>query len=168
MKSSCEWAPAKQRGVERPPPMHPEGPPMRRYAISDDDFNRIAPLLPGQAGQPGRNAKDNRRFIDAVLWIARTGAPWADLPERFGKPNTVYKRFGRWGRRGIWEQVHRALQEPDLEWLLLDSSVVRAHQHAAGQKKAPPSARPSDAAGAGSPRRSTSRVTRWAIRWPSA
>lgn len=108
---------------------------MHRYAISDKDFERIAPLLPGQSGKPGRNAADNRLFIDAVLWIARTGAPWADLPERFGKPNTVYKRFERWGKRGIWQQIHHALQDPDLEWLMLDGSVVRAHQHAAGKKK---------------------------------
>ena len=108
---------------------------MHRYAISDNDFERIEALLPGQPGKLGRNAKNNRLFIDAVLWIARTGAPWADLPERFGKANTVYKRFERWGKRGVWEQVHHALQDPDLEWLMLDGSVVRAHQHAAGKKK---------------------------------
>ena len=141
---------------------------MHRYAISDRDFDRIKDLLPGQPGQPGRNAKDNRRFIDAVLWIARTGAPWLDLPERFGKANTAYKRFERWGRRGIWERVHHALQDPDLEWLMLDSSAVRAHQHAAGQKKAPPNEKRSGAVEGVSPRRSTSRVTRWAIHWPSA
>ena len=70
---------------------------MHRYAISDKDFERIKPLLPGQPGKPGRNAKDNRLFIDAVLWLARTGAPWEDLPERFGKHNTVYKRFSNDG-----------------------------------------------------------------------
>lgn len=115
---------------------------MHRYAISDRDFDRIKDLLPGQPGKLGRNAKDNRLFIDAVLWIARTGAPWEDLPERFGKPGSVYKRFTRWGRRGVWEAVHHALQDPDLEWLMIDSSVVRAHQHAAGQKKATPRRRP--------------------------
>ena len=115
---------------------------MHRYAISDHDFDRIAPLLPGQPGKLGRNAKSNRLFIDAVLWIARTGAPWEDLPERFGKANTAYKRFTRWGKRGIWEGVFHALQDPDLEWLMLDSTVVRAHQHAAGQKKATARARP--------------------------
>ena len=109
---------------------------MHRYAISDQNFQRIEPLLPGQSGKPGRNATDNRLFIDAVLWIARTGAPWPDLPSRFGKANTVYRRFTRWGKRGTWQQIHHALQDPDLEWLMLDSSVIRAHQHAAGQKKA--------------------------------
>ncbi len=114
---------------------------MHRYAISDDDFKRIAPLLPGQPGKPGRNAIDNRRFINAVLWIARTGAPWRDLPERFGNYDSVYKRFNRWGKRGVWQAIHRALQDPDLEWLMLDSSTIRAHQHAAGQKKARPKPR---------------------------
>jgi putative transposase len=126
---------------------------MHRYAISDKDFERIAPLLPGQAGKPGRNAQDNRLFIDAVLWIARTGAPWQDLPERFGKPNTIYKRFTRWGKRGLWQEIHHALQDPDLQWLMLDSTVVRAHQQAAGQKKAMPRGRHLGAHGAVSPAR---------------
>lgn len=108
---------------------------MPRHAISDKNFKRIAPLLPGQKGKPGRNAANNRLFIDAVLWIARTGAPWKDLPEHFGKWNTVYKRFVRWGKRGVWQAIHKALQQPDLEWLMLDGSVIRAHQHAAGKKK---------------------------------
>ena len=111
---------------------------MHRYAISDQDYQRIKPLLPGQPGKPGRNAANNRLFIDAVLWIARTGAPWEDLPEHFGKHNTVYKRFTRWGKRGVWQEIHHALQDPDLEWLMLDSTVVRAHQQAAGQKKVTP------------------------------
>ena len=118
---------------------------MHRYAISDKDFQRIKPLLPGQPGKPGRNAQDNRLFINAVLWIARTGAPWQDLPERFGKHNTVYKRFSRWAKKGRWQAIFEALQDPDLEWIMLDTSVVRAHQHAAGQKKAQPKTRPSDA-----------------------
>ena len=114
---------------------------MRRYEISDEQFARIEPLLPGRPGTPGRNAKDNRLFINAVLWIARTGAPWPDLPERFGKYDTAYQRFNDWAKRGRWQAIFEALQDPDLEWLLLDSTVVRAHQHAAGQKKATPRAR---------------------------
>ena len=108
---------------------------MRRYEISDEDYRRIEPLLSGKPGDPGRNAADNRRFINAVLWIARTGAPWPDLPERFGPYDTVYQRFNRWAKRGRWAALFEALQEPDVEWLLLDSSVIRAHQHAAGAKK---------------------------------
>ena len=115
---------------------------MRRYEISDEDYRRIEHLLPGKAADPGRTAKDNRRFINAVLWIARTGAPWPDLPERFGKHNSVFQRFNRWSKNGTWQRIFEHLQDPDLEWLMLDSTTVRAHQHAAGQKKAPPKPRP--------------------------
>jgi len=108
---------------------------MRRYALRADQWNRVAPLLPGKETDPGRTADDNRLFVEAVLWIARTGAPWRDLPERYGKWNSVYQRFNRWAKVGVWEQVFETLQDPDLEWLMIDSTVVRAHQHAAGQKK---------------------------------
>ena len=118
---------------------------MHRYDISDDDYARIEPLLSGKPGDPGRNARDNRQFINAVLWIARTGAPWPDLPERFGKYDSVYQRFNRWAKKGRWQAIFEALQDPDLEWLMIDSSVVRAHASAAGQKKATAEARPLDA-----------------------
>ena len=132
-----------------------------RHAISDDDWSRIEGLLPGRAGTSGRPAEDNRRFVDAVLWVGKTGAPWRDLPERFGNWNSVWRRFDRWSRSGVWQRVFAALQDPDLEWLILDSTVVRAHPHAAGAKKAPtaPAARTSRrsaGAGAGSAPRSTS------------
>lgn len=107
---------------------------MRRYEIKDYEWIRLEPLLPGKVGDVGRSAADNRLFINAVLWVARSGAPWRDLPERFGNWNSVYQRFRRWSRKGVWQQVFEALQEPDLDWLLLDSTTVRAHQHAAGQK----------------------------------
>jgi transposase len=106
-----------------------------RHAIRDEDWERIKHLLPGQAGQPGVTAKDNRLFVDAVLWIAKTGAPWRDLPERFGLWNSVWKRFSRWARKGVWQKVFQHLQDVDLEWLILDSTIVRAHPHAAGAKK---------------------------------
>ena len=130
-----------------------------RHAISDDDWDRIQDLLPGRPGQPGVTAFDNRLFVDAVLWIAKTGAPWRDLPERFGNSNSVWRRFDRWARRGRWQKVFEALQDPDLEWLILDSTVVRAHPHAAGAKKgraaqAGRSSKPSAGAGAASPPRS--------------
>ena len=129
-----------------------------RHAISDDDWSRIEGLLPGRAGANGRPARDNRLFVDAVLWIGKTGAPWRDLPERFGNWNSAWRRFDRWGRKGVWSRVFEALQDPDLEWLILDSTVIRAHQHAAGAKKAQAAARPTrrwGAAGAGTRRRST-------------
>ena len=106
-----------------------------RHAISDAAWERIQDLLPGRPGQPGWLAKDNRLFVDAILWIAKTGVPWRDLPERFGKWNTVWKRFDRWAAKGTWQRVFSALADPDLEWLILDSTVIRAHPHAAGAKK---------------------------------
>ena len=108
---------------------------MRRHEITDVQWDRINGLLAGKASDPGVTAKDNRLFVNAVLWIAKTGAPWRDLPERFGNFNSVWRRFDRWSRKGVWEKVFRELQDPDLEWLLLDSTVIRAHQHAAGAKK---------------------------------
>jgi len=108
---------------------------LRRHAISDEHWLRIRDLLPGRDGDPGVTAKDNRLFIDAVLWIAKTGAPWRDLPERFGNWNSIWRRFDRWAAKGVWARIFHELRDPDLEWLLLDSTVIRAHQHAAGAKK---------------------------------
>ena len=113
---------------------------MRRYELTGQPWNRIAHLLPGREGHVGQSAKDNRLFINrtgepAVLWIGRSGAPWRDLPERFGPWNSVYQRFRRWAKSGVWRNVFEALQEPDLDWLMIGSTTVRAHQHAAGQKK---------------------------------
>jgi transposase len=127
-----------------------------RHAISDEQWERIQDLLPGKPGDPGVTAKDNRLFVDAILWIAKTGAPWRDLPERFGDWYNTWKRFGRWARKGVWQRVFEALQDPDLEWLVLDSTIVRAHQHAAGapKKTAARLAKRWAAAGAASARKS--------------
>ena len=108
---------------------------MRRHEIKDEDWGRIKDTLPGQPGDPGVTAKDNRLFVNAVLWIGKTGAPWRDLPERFGLWGSVWKRFDRWAQKGVWQRVFEALQDPDLEWMIIDSTVVRAHQHAAGAEK---------------------------------
>jgi transposase len=105
---------------------------LARHAIMDEDWERIQDLLPGQDGQPGVTAKDNRLFVDAVLWIGKTGAPWRDLPERFGNWNSVWRRFDRWSRKGVWVKVFEVLKDPDLEWLILDSTIIRAHPCAAG------------------------------------
>ena len=123
---------------------------MRRHEITDECWDRIKSLLPGQAGQVGITAKDNRLFVNAVLWIAKTGAPWRDLPERFGNWNSTWRRFDRWSRKGVWRHVFETLQDPDLEWLIIDSTIIRAHQHAAGaRKKGAPMGRPSGVRGAG-------------------
>jgi len=109
---------------------------MRRFEMDDERFRRIEHLLPGKATDPGATAKDNRTFIDAVLWIARTGAPWSDLPARFGPYDTAFQRFNRWAKAGRWAVILEALGgDADLESLLIDSTVVRAHQHAAGARK---------------------------------
>ena len=108
---------------------------MRRFELSDEQWQRVEGLLPGQPGSPGRSGDNNRLFLEAVLWIVRTGAPWRDLPERFGDWNSVFQRFNRWAKKGVWEQVFNALQDPDLEWLMLDATIIRAHVHAAGARK---------------------------------
>lgn len=125
-----------------------------RHAISDIDWDRIKRLLPNR-GPEG----DRRRFVDAVLWVARTGAAWADLPGRFGNPNSVWRRFDRWARSGVWVAVFEALQDADVEWLILDSTVIRAHPNAAGarKKRAAPPVSASAAVGAGSAPRCTRR-----------
>lgn len=107
----------------------------RRHELSDEQWKLIAPLLPGKKGDPGRSGENNRRFVNAVLWLAKTGAPWRDLPERFGSWNSVFQRYNRWCKRGVWQIVFDKLNlEPDLEHLLLDSTTIRAHQHAAASK----------------------------------
>lgn len=108
----------------------------RRYELSDEQWAKIEPLLPGRRGRRGRPAQDNRRFVNGVMWIARSGAPWRDLPRRYGKWGSVHRRFSRWASRGVWKAIFAALGlETDLEILMMDSTVVRAHQHAAGAKK---------------------------------
>jgi transposase len=105
---------------------------MERHEISDDNWKKIKDLLPGQRGQHGGVAVDNRLFINAILYIAKTGIPWRDLPERFGRWNSVFCRFNQWSKKGRWQAIFDVLQDPDLEWLMLDSTVIRAHHHAAG------------------------------------
>src|SRR5262249_47476694 len=106
-----------------------------RHAISDADWERIQDLLPGRPGQHGGGAADNPLFVDAVLYVARTRVPRRDLPERFGNWNSAWRRFDRWAAKGVWGRVMDALRDPDLEWLILDSTAVRAHPCAAGAKK---------------------------------
>ena len=111
---------------------------MARHWLRDDQWDRICGLVPGKWGDRGRRGEDNRRFVEAVLWMARTGAPWRDLPPEFGNWNSVYVRFRRWARAGVWQRVLRVLHDDlDREHLLMDSTIVRAHQHSAGAKGAP-------------------------------
>src|SRR3569832_368114 len=106
---------------------------MRRYALRDDQWDRIKDLLPGRDGWVGVTAKDNRLFVEAVLYRFRAGIPWRDLPERFGAWKKVHSRFGLWAMTGVWERVFRHLAGvADVEFAMIDSTVVRAHQHSAG------------------------------------
>ena len=126
---------------------------LARHALADADWERIKGLLPKHGPK-----NDTRRFVDAVLFVARTGVPWRDRPERFGHWNAGWRRFDRWPRKGVGQKVFDALQDPDVAWLILDSTVIRAHPCAAGAPKkrtaraarAGRTSRPSGAVGAGS------------------
>ena len=109
----------------------------RRHELTDEQWDAIEPLLPGRKGDPGRTAADNRLFVDAVLFVAKTGVPWRGLPGRFGKWNTAWRRFDRWCASGAWARLAAALGEPDLEELQLDSTTVRARHGAAGSRRLP-------------------------------
>jgi len=105
-----------------------------RLVLRDDQWERIARLIIGRPDQKG--STDNRMFIEGVLWIVRTGSPWRDLPEVFGEWNSVFRRFSRWSAKQVWWRIFAALSDdPDFEYLIIDSTIVRAHQHAAGAKK---------------------------------
>jgi transposase len=104
--------------------------------LSDKQWSQIADLLPGKPTDKGGRAVDNRRFVEAVLFVARTGCPWRDLPEDFGNWHSTYVRFARWESGGVWARVAEALRdEADLEELFIDATIVRAHQHSAGALK---------------------------------
>jgi transposase len=108
-------------------------PSCNRHDISDEKWAFLAPRLPGRRGQWGGIAHDNRRFINAVFWILRTGAPWRDLPPCYGKWKTAHERFRRWRDNGIWERLLETLvADPDFEWLMLDATHCKAHSHATG------------------------------------
>lgn len=129
---------------------------MRRYELKAADWARLAPLLRGKVGDAGRSTADDRLFVNAVRWIARSGAPWRDLPERFRPWNSAYRRFRRRAQTGVWQRVFDAVQDPDPDWAMLDLTSVRAHQHAAGPKKAAPQPKPSAVPAGALPASSTS------------
>ena len=115
----------------------------RRHELTDEQWERIRDHLPGKAGDPGRTAADNRLFVNAVLYVLKTASPWSDLPERFGKPNTVWKRYDRWCASGVWQRVSKALGDADRadddepEELQLDSTSIKAHPTAStGRRRA--------------------------------
>jgi transposase len=110
----------------------------KRYELSDVQWQRIAHMVPGKPGDRGRSGRDNRLFVNGVLWVLRSGARWEDLPERYGKYKSVHKRFTRWAKNGVWEKVFDSLTEdPDNQHLMLDTALVRVHQQAASGKGGP-------------------------------
>ena len=108
-----------------------------RHDISDADWDRIESLLPGRPGQHGGVGNDNRLFVDAIRYLAKTGIAWADLPTHFGKSNSIWQRYNRWCQKGVWQKIAAALRDDDTEWLSVDSTCVRASVAAAGAKKKP-------------------------------
>ena len=108
---------------------------MSRRVLSDDQWSRISSLIPGKPGDPGRHGDNNREFIDGVLYVVRAGCPWRDLPADFGNWNSVWRRFNRWCHGGVWQELFEALaDDPDFEYVIVDATIVRAHQHSAGAK----------------------------------
>ena len=108
---------------------------LHRHDLSDAMWAKIEPHLPGRRGTWGGIAKDNRKFVNAVFWILRTGAPWRDLPPEYGGWSNTHRRFIRWRDAGVWERLLEVcIDEPDMEWLMVDASYVKAHQHAAGAR----------------------------------
>ena len=120
---------------------------VRRHELTEAQWEAIRDRLPGKATDPGRTAADNRLFVNAVLFVAKTGVPWADLPERFGKPNSVWRRFDRWCRAGVWAELAGVLGEPDLAELHLDSTTVKAHPSAATGRRRPGEKNPTPTSG---------------------
>jgi transposase len=117
---------------------------MHRYGLRDDQWERIRDFLPGREGHVGGTAVDNRLFVEAVIYRYRAGIPWRDLPERFGGWKNTHKRLRRWCRSGVFERIFKTLAgDSDNEYMMLDSTIVRAHQHSAGARKKGGSAKPS-------------------------
>ena len=107
-----------------------------RLVLGDAQWERMAGLILGRPQAPGSTGRDNRMFVEGVLWVVRTGAPWRDLPEAFGRWNSTFRRFGRWAAKGVWDRMFAAMSDDaDFECLILDTTIVRAHQHASSAKK---------------------------------
>ena len=109
---------------------------LKRYELTDQEWEQIVPLLPSNKGGRERPPKDNRQMLNAMVWLARSGAPWRDLPEHYGPWESVYSRFRKWIDDGVLDNIFRVLSlESELYELSIDASIVQAHQHSAGAKK---------------------------------
>ena len=108
---------------------------MVRFVLTEAQWALMAPHCYGKASDPGRSGGDNRLFMEAVLWKARTGSPWRDLPEEFGHWNTVFKRFDYWSKAGVFEKIFEAVSDdPDMEYAMIDATIVPVHRHGHGAK----------------------------------
>ena len=106
-----------------------------RYELTAAQWRKIEMLLPGKKGDRGRTAKDNRTFVDGVMWVLRSGAHWKHMPKEYGNWKSAHKRFTRWAQAGIWEKIFAAtVDDPGNQYVMIDSTIVRAHQQAAGGK----------------------------------
>ena len=106
-----------------------------RFTLTDRQWSIIEPVCLGKKSDPGRTGGDGRLFLEAVLWIARTGPPWRDLPVCFGKWNTVFKRFRDWVKADVFKRIFDALSdEPDMEFAMIDGTIVKVHRHGQGAK----------------------------------
>jgi transposase len=116
---------------------------LHRHEVNDSQWALIEPLLPAERGRKSRPAKPNRPMVNGMLWILKTGAPWRDLPVRYGPWKSVYTRFSRWSAQGVWRRVIDAVvADHDSSVVMIDATIVRAHQDASGVKGG--ARRPSD------------------------
>jgi len=111
---------------------------MDRFVLTDAQWAKMEPLCLGKPSDPGRSGKDNRLFVEAVLWIARTGSPWRDLPPSLGNWNSVFTRFRDWVKADIWKRLFDAVSDdPDMEYAMVDATIVKVHRHGQGAKGGP-------------------------------
>ncbi|MDH2348127.1 MULTISPECIES: IS5 family transposase [unclassified Bradyrhizobium] len=113
---------------------------MDRFVLTDAQWAKMEPHCLGKPGDPGRSGKDNRLFVEAVLWIARTGSPWRDLPAMFGHWNSTFTRFRDWVKADVWKRLFEAISDdPDMEYAMVDATIVKVHRHGQGAKGGPQS-----------------------------
>ena len=111
---------------------------MDRFVLTNAQWAKMEPLCLGKATDPGRTGGDGRMFLEAVLWIARTGSPWRDLPPMFGKWNSVFKRYRDWVKADVFKRIFDAVSDdPDMEFAMADATIVKVHRHGQGAKGGP-------------------------------
>ena len=126
---------------------------MERFVLTDAQWAKMEPHCLGKASDPGRSGKDNRLFLEAVLWVVRTGSPWRDLPAFFGKWNSIYVRYRDWVKAGVFKRIFDAASDdPDMEFAMADATIVKVHRHGHGAKGGPKIRRSANRAAAGRPK----------------